>query len=131
MCLSEKDEKRLIEFDGLSVFAKSLTLARADAMDEIHHEHQQICGAVNRSNLAFVGKISHVAVVQSTSAALAEHPFIAVVNIEKDCTMDPKWRSTQQYFKTPEEAFMHGVGFLAEGCNTRFAEYAWRMLKSE
>lgn len=131
MCLSEKDEKRLIEFDGLSVIAKSLTLARADALDEIHHEQHQICGAVNGNRVAFIGKISRIAVVQDTSAKATGHPFIAVVDIERDCSMDPKWRSTQQYFKTPEEAFMHGVGFLTEGSNTRFAEYAWRMLKWE
>ena len=119
-------DEQLEDFEKTPKFLKIRILAMALKFEEILAEENAVMKSLYKDGQghSVVFTAGDIAVLENTiKPSFPDATFTVAVKT------DGKWRATSHYFATADNALLHGIGVKHEGINSRFANYAIKMLK--
>ena len=117
-------EEAVAYIDNLSDIQKAMICGKAQRRDEILEKEKKILEGMYEGGRGYhiLGIIGPYAVIEANNER-DEHPFTSAY------CKDEKWEFTHTFWDSMDAALFHAIGCKKEGCNSRFARYAFNMIK--
>ena len=117
-------EEIVKEIDEMPSFVKAMFYGKAQRLDEILEKEKKILEGMYEGGRGYhiLGIIGPYAVIEANNER-DEHPFTSAY------CKDEKWEFTHTFWDSMDAALFHAIGCKKEGCNSRFARYAFNMIK--
>ena len=121
----EQLQERIDKVRDAKPFMIARLLSANDILSEMQKEKESVLSTMYKNGQGYdvVSIIENSAILKSRQESKKENPYTSNILV------DEKWISTSYLWPTHYEAFMHAVGVIHEGSNTRFARYAYNMIK--
>lgn len=130
----EKMQSTVDKFEKKHLFSKYRIIMLAECEIERIHSNNEIleCIPENERNSFIVhGTLDDIAIVKDNQERYADYPYSFCIKMTDDDMFSVGWTHTSHMHKTAEQAMLAAIGCKHEGINSRFGEYAARMVGAD
>lgn len=110
--------------DSLNDFQKAMLCGKVMRADEILSKEKEILDSMYEKGQGYhiLGIVGTYAIIEANNER-EEYPFVGAF-----CS-DEKWKITDIHWDNMDSALLHAMGCKKEGSNSKFARYAYNMIK--